>query len=76
MEDFVERVRDPPPELLARAIDWLLDQGLISADSAERAIAERAEPDVPEVAGPLDPRAIAAAVAAGLRELHDERRKQ
>ncbi len=42
----------------------------------ERAIDERADPELPEIAGAFDPHAIAAAVAEELRELYGERLKQ
>jgi predicted nucleotidyltransferase len=59
-----------------RAIEWLLDRGLIEAERAQRAIAERADPDLPQLGGAFDPRAIAAAVATDLRELYGERLRQ
>ena len=56
-----------------RAIEWLLEQELITASEAERALAERPEPSLPEP--PLDPVAVARAVAVDLRELYGERLK-
>jgi predicted nucleotidyltransferase len=59
-----------------RAIEWLADRELIPADAAERALAAREEAQAPELAGQFDAQAIAAAVAADLRELYGERLKQ
>jgi predicted nucleotidyltransferase len=56
-----------------RAIDWLEAEGLIDQDAAERARAERREPDAPELLGFLDGEEIAQAVAADLRQLYGER---
>lgn len=56
-----------------RAIEWLADEGLIDPDAAERAIAERADPEAPELAGAFDPEEIARAVAQDLRVLYGER---
>ena len=56
-----------------RAIEWLADQELISAEQAEAAIAARPEPELP--APPLDAHAVARAVAADLRELYGDRLK-
>src|SRR5919197_1515252 len=59
-----------------RAIEWLADRELIATDAAQRALAEREEGSSPELPGPLDPHAIAAAVAGDLRKLYGERLKQ
>lgn len=56
-----------------RAIEWLRDEGLIPDDEADRAIADRPDPDLPAISGPLDPDAIAEAVAADLRGLYGRR---
>jgi predicted nucleotidyltransferase len=56
-----------------RAISWLADEGLIDAGAAERAAAGRPDPDLPALGHPLDPDDVAAAVAAGLRELYGPR---
>lgn len=53
-----------------RAIRWLRDRELIRDAVAERAMAGVEEPDIPDLAGPLDAHAIARAVAADLRELY------
>lgn len=59
-----------------RALRWLARAGLVDAQAAERAIGERPDPQLPEIAGAFDPHAIAAAVAEELRELYGERLKQ
>jgi predicted nucleotidyltransferase len=59
-----------------RAIEWLRDRALISEASAERALAARRDPELPELGGAFDAHAIAAAVAADLRELYGDRLKQ
>ena len=59
-----------------RAIEWLADRELIAADAAQRALAEREEAEAPELPRPVDPHAIAAAVAADLRDLYGERLQQ
>ena len=59
-----------------RAIEWLADRELIAADAAQRALAEREEGSAPELHRPLEPHAIAAAVAGDLRKLYGERLKQ
>jgi predicted nucleotidyltransferase len=56
-----------------RAIEWLLDHDLIAGPDAERALTERADPDLPELGGGLDPHRVAAAVAADLRTLYGDR---
>lgn len=53
-----------------RAIEWLLDEGLIDADAGERALHARADPDLAELSGSFDADAIAAAVAAELGDLY------
>jgi hypothetical protein len=59
-----------------RALEWLAATGLVDASAADRAIADRPDPELPEIAGAFDPHAIAAAVAEELRELYGERLKQ
>jgi len=59
-----------------RALEWLGDEGLIDREEAERAIAERPDPEHPELGGALDAHAVARAVADDLRELYGERLKQ
>src|SRR6266542_3847630 len=46
-----------------RAILWLEDRGIIDAAAAERALADRPEPEPPATAGPIDAISIASAVA-------------
>jgi predicted nucleotidyltransferase len=59
-----------------RALEWLAEEGLIARPEAERAIAERPDPEHPELGGALDAHAVARAVAEDLRELYGERLKQ
>ena len=56
-----------------RAIRWLLDEGLVDRTAAERAIAQRPDPELPELCGPFDPHQIARDVARDLRRLHGDR---
>jgi hypothetical protein len=65
------RFRDARME--RRAIEWLADAGVLDERSAEEAIAERAEPEPPELSGAFDAETIARAVAADLRELYGAR---
>jgi hypothetical protein len=51
-----------------RAIRWLADEGLVDEAAAEQAIAGRADPEPPELSGPLDPHQIARDAAKDLRE--------
>jgi len=65
------RFRDVRAE--RRAIEWLSDAGLVDAGQAERAMAARPDPDLPELGGAFDPYEIARAVACDLRERYGER---
>lgn len=56
-----------------RAIEWLRDGRLITADAADQAIAARPDPHIPAIAGPFDAHEIARAVAADLRKLYGQR---
>jgi len=56
-----------------RAIEWLRDAGLVDEKAAERALAGRPDPEIPEGAGPFDARAIAHAVAVDLRAIYRSR---
>lgn len=56
-----------------RAIEWLRDEALISEEDADRGMASRPDPDLPEISGRFDPDAIAEAVARELRELYGAR---
>jgi Uncharacterised protein family (UPF0158)/Nucleotidyltransferase domain len=54
-----------------RALDWLVGEGLVDPDEAER---ERpADPELPELTGPFDHWAIARGVAEDLRGLYGNR---
>lgn len=56
-----------------RAISWLVEEGLVDHAAAERAIAQRPDPQLPELSGPFDPHQIARDVARDLRQLYGER---
>lgn len=56
-----------------RAIEWLADQGLVERRHAERELAAREDPDLPELAARLSPIEIAAVVAENLRTLYRAR---
>jgi predicted nucleotidyltransferase len=56
-----------------RGIEWLRDEGLVADEAADRALAARPDPDLPEISGPFDARAIARAVAADLHILYGTR---
>jgi hypothetical protein len=56
-----------------RAIRWLLDEGLVEDAAAERAIADRPDPESPELSGPFDPHDVARDVASDLRGLYGDR---
>jgi predicted nucleotidyltransferase len=56
-----------------RAIEWLETRGMIGSAEAECALAERPEPELEKVAGPLDARSVAGAVARDLRDLYGNR---
>ena len=56
-----------------RAIEWLLDRGLVEPDAAEAAIVRRPEPEMPEVPGLLDAEGVARRVAGDLQRLYRER---
>ena len=68
------RFRDVRAE--RRAIEWLDGEGLIDRRRSEQAIAERAESDLPDLAGAFDAEEIARAVARDLRELYGRRLKK
>jgi Uncharacterised protein family (UPF0158)/Nucleotidyltransferase domain len=56
-----------------RAIRWLLEEGLIDEGSADRAIAERPDPESSELSGPFNPHEVARDVAHELRRLYGDR---
>lgn len=56
-----------------RAVEWLLDQGLLDRAAADSEKTKYADPDIPEVALPLDAMEIARNVAVELRTLYGER---
>lgn len=55
------------------AIEWLRDEGLITEEAAERAVAARPDPDLPAISGPPDAFAIAEAASADLKKLYGKR---
>ena len=56
-----------------RAIELLVDEGLVDEAQARRALTERDDPPVGEGPGVTEPRDVAAAVAADLHALYRER---
>jgi predicted nucleotidyltransferase len=56
-----------------RAIQWLVDEGIVDQPAGERAIADRPDPELPELSAPLDPRQIASDLALDLRRLYGDR---
>lgn len=56
-----------------RAIEWLVEHALIDREHGERAIAQRPDPVLPEISGPFDADAVAAAVARDLGRLYGSR---
>jgi hypothetical protein len=60
-------------QMECRAIDWLLDHGLIDQAGGEAALAARPDADSPELGGPFDLEAIVASTAGELRSLYGSR---
>lgn len=56
-----------------RAIEWLRDEGLVTDDAADRALAARPDPDLPGVSESFDARRIARDTAEDLRALYGDR---
>jgi predicted nucleotidyltransferase len=56
-----------------RALRWLADEGLVDEDVVERAIDERPDPELAQLAGAFDPLEIARAAAADLQGLYGAR---
>jgi hypothetical protein len=56
-----------------RAIEWLVDAGVVDPARGEQALAEREDPALPALSGPFDVDAIVIALAADLRSLYGER---
>ncbi len=56
-----------------RAIEFLVDEGLVDGAEAERAVADLHDAEVGNGSPVADPRQVAAAVAADLRRLYGER---
>src|SRR5260370_3414802 len=56
-----------------RAIEWLLDQGLIDQAGGEAALAARPDADSPELGRPFDLEAIVSSAAGELRSLYGPR---
>jgi nucleotidyltransferase-like protein/uncharacterized protein UPF0158 len=59
-----------------RALEWLMARELVDRASAERAILEREDPELPEASGPFDPHVVAREAAAELRGLYGDRLRQ
>jgi hypothetical protein len=58
-----------------RAIEWLAAHDLIDAERADAMLADRPDPDLPQLGGAFDPHEVARAVARDLRDLYGERLK-
>lgn len=58
-----------------RAIDWLVERGLVTADDAAEGLARRIDPDLDGVPSLLDADAVARRVANDLRRVYRERLK-
>jgi predicted nucleotidyltransferase len=56
-----------------QAIQWLIDEGLVDGMAGRQALAQRPEPELPELGGAFDAREIARDVARDLRRLYGER---
>jgi uncharacterized protein (UPF0332 family)/predicted nucleotidyltransferase len=56
-----------------RAIEWLVDHELVAAGGAERALAERADPEPGDLPGLLDAHGLARRVALDLRRVYRRR---
>jgi predicted nucleotidyltransferase len=56
-----------------RALEWLLQEGLVDRDAAERAIQEREEVELPEPANHFDAHEVAREAADDLRHLYGDR---
>jgi hypothetical protein len=57
-----------------RALEWLVDEGLVDSEAAVRAMPD--DPQLPGLSGPFEPFAIAEAVANDLHALYGERLKK
>jgi len=57
--------------MVRQALEWLADGDLVDREAAEREMP--GDPELPELSGPFDPFAIAAAVAEELRALYGDR---
>lgn len=55
------------------AIEWLVNEGFVTEEAANRALDERPDPELPGLSGPLDAEGVARAVAGELRELYGGR---
>lgn len=56
-----------------RALEWLLDEGVVDPQQAKEALDRLLEPDGPEISGRFDVLAIAESVARALKDLYGER---
>ena len=56
-----------------RALEWLAGVGVVDRQTAEQAMLERGDPDLPELQAPFDPIGVAEEVAEDLRRLYGSR---
>lgn len=59
--------------MIKRAVEWLVDEQLVSDAAAESYLNAHPPPDQPELAGPFDIEAVSGAVAHDLRQLYGPR---
>jgi len=59
-----------------RAVEWLLDEGLIDEPTARPALDSVEDPDLPELAGAFDADAVASQIATDLRGIYGRRLRQ
>ncbi len=59
-----------------RAVEWLVQEGLLGPEEADRAAAEHPDPDLPGGRGPVDPLEVATQAAQELRSIYGDRLRQ
>lgn len=59
--------------MVRRAIEWLMEEGLVDRATAETALDERTDDELPELPAQLDPNEVATAVANDLRRIYGNR---
>lgn len=62
--------------MIGRAVEWLVDEQLVSDAGAQRYLDAHPPPEQPELTGPFDVDAMSGAVARDLRELYGSRIEQ